>query len=662
MNRKFFRFLGSERKLAIYAACIALPVLGGMFLCQFLLGTMLRIDAQNTSSCWVSMLVARNPDIFTWLSGGALSEHTRQLLAETSQVGDIYRFEIWDASGHLALKSERMTSAGIADNTQRVAEAFVSGSIYNEVHAGNAPHNVPFFVESFIPVKHDGAVIGVFHVYLDQSDDEVLYERSLLLTEILISAMVLVAAGIPAYGIYRQMLQLRDARAQTLYVSEHDSLTGVPNRDRMEAFAKTALALPRRRPVAALVIDMDRFKDVNDSFGHAAGDKVLRAVAERLRSAIGEADAVARFGGEEFLILQVGRYQPNGANSLADHLIDALSQPYAVGGANITCGASIGIAISPPDANDFEVLVACAYSALYKSKSEGRSSVRFYEPGMDAKNRQRRQIEADIRRGLDTDSFRLAYQPIHHLSAGTLLGFEALLRWPEGWSPQSPAEFIPVAEESGLINRLGRWALETACKTAAAWSTPVKVNVNLSPVQFHNGDIASVVEDVLSSSGLEPKRLVLEVTESLWIEDKDSVLNQLKRLRRLGVSIALDDFGTGYSSLSYIWKFPFDTIKIDQSFVREMETDAKAAAIVRTVAVLGKILNLAITAEGIETAEQAEILRAIGCDKGQGFLFGPPLWAESAAALVNEAAAAPADTERVLTFSESADLTLGAAD
>jgi diguanylate cyclase (GGDEF)-like protein len=460
--------------------------------------------------------------------------------------------------------------------------------------------------------------------------------------------LVLLAGGIPGYGVYRQMLKLRDARAETLFLSEHDSLTGIPNRHRLNDIAKGALALNRRtnRQVAALIIDMDRFKDINDSFGHATGDEVLKAVAKRLRSCIREEDSVARFGGDEFVVLQVGLYQPNGAKSLSDRLIRVLSEPYEIGGSRLDCGASIGVALSPPDAEDFDALIACADAALYKAKADGRNSVRFFEPGMDAKIRERRQIETDIRRALETDAFQLAYQPIHSFRDGGLLGFEALLRWPDGWSAKSPADFIPVAEDSGLINHLGQWALETACKTAASWTNPLKVAVNLSPVQFRDGDIVSIVKKALRTSGLDPERLELEVTESLWIQDSDSVLNQLRHLRRLGVSIVLDDFGTGYSSLAYLWKFPFDTVKIDQSFVREMETEPKAAAIVQTITALGKIFDLTITAEGVETAAQARILREAGCDQAQGFLYGRPLPAASADALAN--------SECTLTNSEPA--------
>jgi|HubBroStandDraft_4_1064222.scaffolds.fasta_scaffold09205_2 diguanylate cyclase (GGDEF)-like protein len=638
MKRHFVRFLNSEgRKIAISAACMALPVLGGMFLCQSLLGKMLRVDAQNTSSGWVSMLLARNPDILTLFSGATPSVRTRHLLDEASQVGDIYRFRIWDAAEHIAFKSERMTSYGVPVNREQVAEAFASGSIVNEEHAGRPPQNVPFFVESFIPIRHNGAVIGVFDVYLDQSDDEVLYKRSLFLTEIIIGALVLLAGGIPAYGLYRHMLRLRDARAETMYLSQHDNLTGIPNRRWMNDAANTAFALSRRNNsyVAVLMIDLDRFKDINDTFGHAIGDEVLKTVALRLRSAIRTEDSVARFGGDEFVILQVGIAQPSGASLLASRLIGVLSEPCEIDGAQLACGASIGIAVAPPDGGDLNKLLACADAALYKSKAEGRNSISFFEPGMNAKIRRRRQIEMDIWRALETDSFRLAYQPVYSFSDGRLLGFEALLRWPEGWGPQSPADFIPVAEESGLINRLGAWALETACKTAASWTNPLKVAVNLSSVQFRNGDIVSVVEDALSASGLSSERLELEVTESLWIGDKDSVFSQLGRLRRLGVSISLDDFGTGYSSLAHLWRFPFDTLKIDQSFVREMETDPKAAAIVNTVTALGKALNLTTTAEGVETETQARFLREAGCDQVQGFLYGRPLSAASANAMAN---------------------------
>src|ERR1700739_4773401 len=657
MIAHIIRFLNTDRgRLAILAVCITVPLVGGMLLCQSLLEKMLRDDAQATSSGWVSMLVARNPDILTLFSDASPSVQTKRVLDEASQVGDIYRFRIWDRAGNLVYKSERLKSAGapILFSEKRVTKAVASGSVVNEVHEGGPPQNVPFFVESFVPVKQNGAVIGVFDIYLDQSDDEVLYKRSLFLTEGIIAILVIVAAGLPGYLTYCQMRTISDARVEAQFRSEHDGLTGIMNRRRLNDVARSALALNRRNKshIAALMIDLDRFKDINDSFGHTAGDEVLKAVAMRLKSSLREEDSVARFGGDEFVVLQVGIAQPSGARFLADRLIAVLAETYDVDGTALHCGASIGVAIAPLDANDFETLIACADAALYKSKAEGRNSVSFFEPGMDANIRERRQIETDIRRALATDSFQLAYQPLHSFQDGRLLGFEALLRWPEGWSPQTPAVFIPVMEESGLINQVGAWVLETACKTAANWTNPLRVAVNPSPVQFRPGDIVSVVKRALRTSGLDPQRLELEVTESIWIQDTDNVLDQLAHLRRLGVSIALDDFGTGYSSLTYLWKFPFDTVKIDRSFVREMESEPIAAAIVNTIMALGKTLGVRITAEVVETPAQAQILRKAGCDQAQGFLLGRPLPSASANALAN--AGPPAIKEPHLCSLQSA--------
>ena len=626
-------------RVAILAGTIVLLLVSAMVLCQSVASTMLRDDAQNTSQAWVGMLVGRNPEIVAMLSGGAPSVQTKHLLDEASQVGDIYRFRIWDKAGHLVFKSERMTSTGVPTEItgKQIAKALASGSIINQIHEGSSPQNAPFFVESFVPVKQNGSIIGVFEVYLDQSDDEVLYKKSLLLTEGIIATLVIFAGGLPGYLIFRQMQAMHVAKAEAQFQSEHDGLTGTSNRHRLNNVAKGALASNRRNKshIAVLMIDLDRFKDINDTFGHAAGDEVLKIVAMRLKSSIREEDSVARFGGDEFVVLQVGMAQPTGASFLAYRLMEVLSQPYNIDGTELACGASIGVAISPPEAEDFETLVACADAALYKSKAGGRNSVSFFQPGMDAAIRERRQIETDIRLALTTNSFQLAYQPLHNFHDGRILGFEALLRWPEGWSPQTPAVFIPVAEESGLIDRIGAWVLETACKTAAQWTNPLKVSVNLSPVQFRHGDIVSLVEGALRTSGPDPQRLELEVTEGLWIQDTDFVLDQLTRLRGVGVSIALDDFGTGYSSLSYLWKFPFDTVKIDRSFVSEMETEPKAAAIVNTIMGLGKTLGLTITAEGVETQAQANILREAGCDQAQDYLFGRPLSLASANALAN---------------------------
>jgi len=364
----------------------------------------------------------------------------------------------------------------------------------------------------------------------------------------------------------------------------------------------------------------------------------LKVFASRLSAAIRAEDMVARFGGDEFVVLQVGLSQPGGAAHLADRLKGILDEPYDMGGLPVRCGASIGVAIAPTDAREWEALLSCADAALYKAKAEGRNTVCFFEAGMDAAIRERRIVEVELRRALDTGAFNLAYQPLYSFRDRSLLGFEALLRWPEGWDQKSPAAFIPVAEESGLIVPIGAWVLETACKTAASWTKPLRVSVNLSPVQFRYGDIVATVQKALTASGLDPARLELEVTESLWIQNTDAVLDQLARLRSIGVSIALDDFGTGYSSLSYLWKFPFDTVKIDRSFVMEMELDPKAGAIINTIVALGRTLGLVVTAEGVETPTQAQALAEAGCDQAQGYWFGRPLSITSASKLIDSSA------------------------
>jgi predicted signal transduction protein with EAL and GGDEF domain len=360
---------------------------------------------------------------------------------------------------------------------------------------------------------------------------------------------------------------------------------------------------------------------------------VLNAFAKRLSSAIREQDMVARLGGDEFVILQVGMDQATGAATLADRLLKVLAEPYDIGGVKVVCEASIGVAIAPIDAEEWDQLLSCADAALYKAKGEGRNTACFYEAGMDAIFRDRRHLELELRRALDTKAFQLAYQPLVSFSDGSLSGFEALLRWPEGWEPQSPAAFIPVAEAYGLIVPIGAWVLETACRTAAAWEQPLKIAVNLSPVQFRHGDIVGIVANALKNSGLDPERLELEVTESLWLGNTDMVRDKLMQLRAMGVSVSLDDFGTGYSSLTYLWRFPFDTVKIDRSFVMGMESDPKAAAIVKTIVALGKILNLTIIAEGVETHAQAKLLNEIGCDLAQGYLLSRPLSVSAANSL-----------------------------
>jgi diguanylate cyclase (GGDEF)-like protein len=387
------------------------------------------------------------------------------------------------------------------------------------------------------------------------------------------------------------------------------------------------LARARRgEPVAVLCVDLDHFKRVNDTLGHAAGDALLQAAADRLRACIRETDIIARLGGDEFAIVQVMAEQPRAATVLAERLIADLSRPFEIAGHQVVVGASVGIALAPSDGIDADQLMKSADMALYRAKSDGRGVLRYFESEMDAKMQVRRGLELDLRKALVEQEFELFYQPIVDLEANQVSGFEALLRWnhPTG-GLIGPGDFIPIAEDMGLIIPLGEWVLRQACLEAAGWPDDVKVAVNLSPAQFKSKTLALAVTSALAASGLSPSRLELEITESVLLQDNETVRGILHQLRELGVRISMDDFGTGYSSLSYLRSFPFDKIKIDQSFVRDMCLHDDSGAIVRAVAGLGKNLGMATTAEGVETNEQLGRLREEGCTEVQGYLFSRPL-------------------------------------
>jgi len=414
------------------------------------------------------------------------------------------------------------------------------------------------------------------------------------------------------------------AEARLAFMAQHDGLTGLPNRNLLRQHMDEILLHTRRsaETVAVLVLGIDNFKAVNDTLGHGIGDKLLRGVAKRLRSTLREEDTLARLNSDEFAIVQGGLTRPEDAVLLARRLLEAIGEPYLLDGHSVVIGASIGIAMAPGDGDESEKLLKSADMALSRAKNDSRGTFSFFEAGMDARAQSRRKIEIDLRDAIQNDALRPYYQPLIDLATGRITGFEALVRWPHPERGMiSPAEFIPVAEETGLINALGGLMLRRACMDAALWPDDVRVAVNLSPLQFRVGNLLSVVMDALKQSGLPAKRLELEITETLLLEKSSQVLATLHALRALGVRISMDDFGTGYSSLSYLRSFPFDKIKIDQSFVRDLGANRDAQAIVRSIISLGIGLGVTITAEGVETEAELSCLRAEGCHEGQGFLF-----------------------------------------
>jgi diguanylate cyclase (GGDEF)-like protein len=426
---------------------------------------------------------------------------------------------------------------------------------------------------------------------------------------------------------HQDITEQRRSEAKIAHLALHDTLTGLPNRALLNERLDHALTRSRRGELVGMhILDLDHFKHVNDTLGHPVGDKLLRIVGDRLLALLRETDTIARMGGDEFAIVQVGPSQVADATSLAQRIIAAIGEPYDIDGHHVVVGTSVGIAIGPLDGLSPDELIRNADLALYRAKGDGRGIFRFFEPEMDAQMQARRALESDLRNALAAGQFELFYQPVVHLKSEEISGFEALIRWhhPEK-GLISPGTFIPLAEEIGLIIPLGEWAIREACRTAARWPDNIKIAVNLSPAQFRSSGLLEVIVSALAASRLPADRLELEITETILLQDSETTLATLYRLRELGVRIAMDDFGTGYSSLSYLQSFPFDKIKIDRSFIKNIAESASSLNIVRAVAALASGLGVAATAEGVETTEQLETIRAEGCTEMQGFLMSKPL-------------------------------------
>jgi diguanylate cyclase (GGDEF)-like protein/PAS domain S-box-containing protein len=435
------------------------------------------------------------------------------------------------------------------------------------------------------------------------------------------------------------LTEQKAAEARIAQLAHYDPLTGLGNRTLYTHEIEQALSRVQRHGhhLALHCLDLDRFKTVNDSFGHLAGDALLRQVGERLKLCVRKGDFIARMGGDEFAIIQ-NIERPEDARCLAERVIEVMKSPFDINGIRLEAGVSVGIALAPEDAADANNLLSRADLALYRVKSEGRNGWCFYHAEMDAVVQQRLEMEHELRTALSDQQFQLHFQPLLNLDSGEVVSFEALLRWHHPHRGMvSPGEFIPVAEDSGLIGPIGDWVLREACRQAAQWPTPWRIAVNISPLQFRDGSLPKLVKEALKASGLDPRRLELEITESVLLADEKHNLKILNTVRDMGVRIAMDDFGTGYSSLSYLRAFPFDKIKIDQSFVRDLPHDQNALSIIRAISDMAEALGVHITAEGVETEAQMEALKAMNCREAQGYLIGRPAAAIEAYAAVKVA-------------------------
>ena len=447
-----------------------------------------------------------------------------------------------------------------------------------------------------------------------------------------------------AVMVFRDVSKARALALRMSYLAQHDSLTDLPNRILFNDRLTHALGLARRRrqKLAVLFLDVDRFKHINDSLGHAIGDRLLQSVAQRLLDCVRRSDTVSRQGGDEFVILLSEVAHPEDAAVSAEKILQAMSAPHRIGQHDVHHTMSIGIVTYPDDGTDAETLVRNADFAMYHAKNSGRNNYQFFKPEMNVRAVERQSLENGLRDAIDRKEFVLHYQPKMNLETGAIIGVEALIRWhhPErGLVP--PVQFIPIAEDCGFIVPIGQWVLREACHQARAWQDsglrPVRIAVNVSAVELRASDFVAGVNDILTETGLDPRYLELELTESFLMQDSKSTVAVLQALKGMGVQLALDDFGTGYSSLSYLKRFPIDTLKIDQSFVRDLTTDADDASIVTAVISMGKSLHMGVVAEGVETREQLAFLREQSCPEGQGYYFSRPVVAEQFTQLLGAA-------------------------
>jgi diguanylate cyclase (GGDEF)-like protein len=627
--------MASLRWYVVVFVAVAVALVGGAVLIErTAIDRLLYEDAVSTGRAWTEYVRSNVQDLEQIAAGEAPSAESRRFLDQVKRVGQVFLYKIYDARGVVRLASDELPEdadeeANLADHNEEAYDAVEHGVPQVEAKFGQPPGRPEYYAETYVPIVENGRVRAVVETYVDQTEKRAGFHRAFADAATKLSLIIVIAFAAPAAAWYFRKREQQRADARIHFLANFDPLSGVANRQRLTDGLATALAARDQTmaPIAIHCIDIDRFKDINDLLGIEAGDRVLRTVADRLTDIASRDDIVARLGGDEFAVVQMAPAGAAGAEAFARQIIAAVTAPLWMAGQDVRLGVSVGVALAPTHGREAARLIKSSELALTKAKSEGPGGHRLFSPALDNELHGRLKLEQAIFRATENDGFLLYFQPLFRAADGRINGFEALLRLPDGkggFIP--PSEFIPVAEKMGLIGRIGAWVLRKACAAAVAWPGTFTVAVNLSPAQFKAGDIVDHVSAALAATGLRSDRLELEITESLLMEDTDEVLRQLYELKGLGAAIVMDDFGTGYSSLGYLWRFPFDKIKIDQSFLRAFETnDATAKKIIRTIVALGRTLNVRVNTEGVETARQAEFLRSVDCDEMQGFYFGIPL-------------------------------------
>ena len=629
------------RPLLLVVAVIVL--IGGAVAAErWTINGLLKHDAAETATRWAEFLAANTDNLSSLAAGVPPSEDLTNFIARVKNVAGVFLYKVYDADGVPRFMSDSRPVEGsdeddLAEHNPEAAEAIRHGAPEVELKTGEPPSRPPYYSEVYLPhLGADGKVSAVIEAYIDQTAKHAEFQATFVNSAVLLGGLMAMAFGVPAGAWFMRRGAQERSEARITYLANYDALSGLANRASLVTGLTRALADSNGNLVALHGVDIDRFKDINDRFGFSAGDQLIKVVAERLLAVAGNGNLVARLAGDQFAIVQAAPRGRADIEVFAHKIAGAMSVPAQLGVSELTPSVGVGVAVFPDHGRDAEQLIRSAELALARAKSEGRGRVRFFSADLEAEAKARVALEAAIETALDIGGFALHFQPLYSEPAERLVGFEALarLRGADG-SFIPPVEFIPAVERMGAIGRLGSWVLQEACALATNWPEHLSISVNLSPAQFGKDSIADVVATALAITGLKPSRLLLEITESLLLHDSDSVMRELTHLKKLGVEIVMDDFGTGYSSLGYLWRFPFDKIKIDGSFMRALDAaDAPAEKIVRTVAGLGHMLGMRVCVEGVETGDHATYARGIGCDEVQGFFFGRPMPASEVASTI----------------------------
>ena len=624
-NKSIWHYVG------LLLAVLAVLVAGTWVTVKVTTDHLLYRNATEASRNWAQFLAANVPDLEQIAAGETPSSTSMEFLNATRHSEEVFRYVVFNRYGYSILVADRGKVAPIdlSEFDATAAQTIKDGQPHVGAKEGHGSGQPAYFSEAYVPVLLHGRPIAVVAAYVDQTDEQSDFSRTFLLAAAALCGLTALSFGVPAIAWYRRTREKQQADRRITFLAHHDTLTGLANRARLIERLEGALAvLPSTGGnVALYFIDIDHFKQVNDTLGHDGGDFLLSTIGERLRAIVRIEDMVARLGGDEFVVAQTGVAGKPQVEAFAQRIAEVLSTPSYYKEQEIRPSFTVGVALAPQDGVTAERLLKSADLALYEGKTAGRDCIRFFTAEMDEALQKRITLEKIIRDAVAHEGLVLHYQPVFEMVNKHLVGFEALIRLPAPDGTLIPPDaFLPLAEEMRLIDKIGTWVLGEACRTATGWPDDLTVAVNLSPAQFESGLLVDTVADALKTSGLKPHRLELEILESLLLENTVAVMATLKRLKEMGVSIVMDDFGTGYSSLSYLWKFPFDKIKIDRSFMGSFEKSGHdVETVVKTIIALGREMNMRVTVEGVETSDQVDFLYDADADQVQGFYFGRPL-------------------------------------